>query len=69
MDRATEKGILSAPSLNPKARAVAVMAGMPASTPSWANTVLQEWTNASRTEASAQPLASFDRRVLVLGSR
>lgn len=66
---ATEKGILSAVSLKPKDRAVAAMSSTPTSTPSFANTVLHDHLNASRTERSSQPSDAFVRRVVVPGSR
>src|SRR5690606_40986538 len=67
--RATENGMRSPAWLKPKPCAVAVMASSPVVTPSLANTVLQDQTNASRTEASAQPREEFVSPVVVPGSR
>src|SRR5690606_18514607 len=67
--RATENGMRSPAWLKPKPCAVAVMASSPVVTPSLANTVLQDQTNASRTDASAQPREEFVSPVVVPGSR
>ncbi|CAM5507669.1 hypothetical protein SVIOM342S_01720 [Streptomyces violaceorubidus] len=65
--RATGKGIRSPSSLKPKASAMAVMPRTPTSTPSLANTVLQDHSNASRSEAFRHPSASFVSFVRVPG--
>lgn len=52
---ATEKGIRRPALLKPKACAVRAMSATPTSTPSFANTVLQDHSKASRSGASSQP--------------
>ncbi len=68
MLRATGKGTRSPSSLKPKASAVDVMPRTPTSTPSLANTVLQDHSNASRSEASRHPSDSLVSFVRVPGS-
>ncbi len=66
---ATVNGMRTPVSLNPNAWAVVDMSRTPTSTPSLAKTVLQDHSNASRTEASRQPSPSLVSRVVVPGSR
>ncbi len=65
VDRETEKGMRRVSSLKPNASAVAAMSRTPTSTPSLANTVLQDRSNASRSDAFRQPSASLVSRVRV----
>ncbi len=64
---ATRNGTRTSVSLKPKLSAVARILATPVDTPSLANTVLHDRTNASRTVAFSQPLAPLISRVVVPG--